>query len=116
MCLQGFGVLYRQAVLQAAAEGGGKEAHPGQQEERRPFFVQRAQAVELPEQGCEPQGVLGAVLALKLLLEQVRLARPARLAKAEPIRHWIQTLFLNLSQYKIFRNFMLMRAKTICEF
>ena len=28
----------------------------------------------------------------------------------------IQTLFLNLSQYKIFHDFMHMRAKTICEF
>eukprot|EP01048_Picozoa_sp_COSAG05_P007520 COSAG05_NODE_532_length_8897_cov_18.622301_7_plen_101_part_00 len=28
----------------------------------------------------------------------------------------IQTLFLNLSQYKIFHYFMHMRAKTICEF
>eukprot|EP01048_Picozoa_sp_COSAG05_P002792 COSAG05_NODE_121_length_17719_cov_168.686266_5_plen_58_part_00 len=28
----------------------------------------------------------------------------------------IQILFLNLSQYKIFDDFMHMRAKTICEF
>ena len=77
--------------------------------ETRPFrrLEGIVSADSIPSTGIYNQGLTTRGLSLRSI-------RPSDLKHArQAIKN--ETLFLNLSQYKIFHDFMHMRAKTICE-